>query len=414
MTFNRNRYPSWLLALSITQAGALLVFMSFAGALPLLQAEWQLSNIQAGFIQAAGQIGYLIAVLIISSLTDFMDSKILIVGGAFWAGIWNLGFAWFAHDVTSAVVIRIMIGMGIAGIYMPGVKLISQKTSSSQRGSALGLFVASFTLGSAISIALGGNLASMLGWRMAFGITSIGPLLGGLVSIFALPKTEKQISAQKQFRPLSELRINKEILVIIIIYACHTWEVLGLRSWIATYLTEVKVFSGIGLIEATRIGATMAGAATLVAAAATATMAAFSDRLGRTKTIMAMMGLGFIFTFSLGFSFTFSWPVIITISFISAFLSNADSAVISAILTEAVPSDYLGRTLALYSFVGFAAGSISPLAFGAALDIGSQLVNQNSTTPWIFAFGTLAFASVIGLAGSLWLHRRIKNNNADL
>ena len=213
---DQTRYPSWLLGLSATQAGAVLVFMNFAGVLPLLQADWQLSNTQAGAIQAAGQIGYLLAVLVSSSLTDYITSKRLIVGGALWAGLSNLAFAGFADDMTSAMIFRVLVGMGVAGIYMPGVKFISQNIPPSQRGGAVGLFVASFTMGAAASIALSGNLASILGWRLAIGLTSIGPLVGALISWRTLPNTEMSDHQKVQPVPISELLHNRPAVLVIL------------------------------------------------------------------------------------------------------------------------------------------------------------------------------------------------------
>ena len=64
--FQLFRMRGWLLALWLVQAGTVLVFLSFAGALPLIKSEWQLSNSQADVIQAAPQAGYIIAVLVLS------------------------------------------------------------------------------------------------------------------------------------------------------------------------------------------------------------------------------------------------------------------------------------------------------------------------------------------------------------
>ena len=412
---NEKRFPKWLIALSITQAGALLVFMSFAGALPLLQKDWQLSHAQAGSIQAAGQVGYLVAVLVISSLTDYMDSKILIVGGALWAGFWNLMFAFTASNTLTAVIFRAMIGFGIAGIYMPGVKLISQKIDPVQRGRALGFYVASFSLGSAMAIALGGNLSSMIGWRNAFGLISIGPFLGAGVAFYLLPKGGKPETSEDEKRPLSDLLKNKPALLVNLIYICHAWEVLGLRSWLPAFLTQVRVTAGASLESATQMGSGMAGIATIVAAAGTATVAAVSDRVGRSRTIQIVMAASFIFTLFLGTALTYSWIIVITITFIVSFLTNADSAVISATLTETVPADYLGRALAVYSFLGFGAGSISPLVFGSMLDYFTQAASlpwAGEGTAWILAFASLAAASVIGLASATALKRQ--NDSAQI
>lgn len=406
------RYPPWLFGLSATQTSAVLVFMSFAGALPLIQADWLLSNTQAGAIQAAGQIGYLLAVLLSSSLTDYVTPKKLIVGGALWAGISNLAFAVFANDLLSAIILRALIGLGVAFIYMPGVKLISENIPPSQRGGAVGLFVASFTLGAAASIALGGNLASILGWRLAFGLLSIGPLVGALISWRTLPNIEMTDLQVEGSVPISMLLRNPSAMLVILLYICHAWEVLGLRSWLAAYLTAVGINNGASLAAATRNGATVAGIATLLAATATASVGRLSDQFNRAKIIIAVMSASLFVTLFLGFTWTFPWVLVIVVSLAAAFSANADSAVISTTLTEVVPVNYLGRTLAIYSFFGFTAGSISPFIFGAALDFASQITPPNISdfgSPWSLGFATLALGSLIGaLVAALFYRSRLK------
>lgn len=377
--------------------------MSFAGALPILQADWGLSNAQAGIIQSAGQVGYLLAVLIISPLTDSIDSKHIIVGGALWAGISNLLFAGFAHDAASATVLRALVGIGIAGIYMPGVKLISQRIAGAQRGRAIGLFAGSFTLGSAVSIFLGGNLAALLGWRVAFALTSIGPLLGALTSWRSLPNTTGLNKSAQQLPPIKDLLHNRQALLVMLIYVCHTWELLGLRGWLAAFLAATRTHTGSNLADATSSGATIAGIATLLAAAATVSVGALSDRFSRSRIIIAAMAAGSILILFLGFSLPLPWAAVILISLAAGFFVNADSAVISTRLTEVVPADYLGRALAVYSFLGFAAGSISPLVFGAALDHANNLA---APSPWSWAFGTLSLGSLVGVFLAIRLHRQ--------
>jgi MFS family permease len=389
--------------LSATQAGALLVFMNYAGALPLLQADWGLSNSQAGTIQSAGQVGYLLAVLAVSPLTDFIDSKKFIVGGALWAGAANLLFVGLARDTVSASILRALVGVGIAGIYMPGMKLIAGKIDKNQRGRALGMFVASFTLGSAVSIALSGNIASLLGWRLAFGLTTFGPVLGAAAALFFLPAADL-IPKSSSPPPLArELFHNRKALAVIFLYICHAWETLGLRGWLAAYLTEVRTQSGISLAQATQSGASVAGIATMLAALATAFVGAFSDRAERVTIILLTMAFSFVIVLILGASLNFPWLLVVVISLLASFSSNADSAVISTKLTEVVPSQLLGRVLAIYSFLGFLGGSISPLIFGLALDKAGSLDVSNGTSPWIWAFATLALGSLFGFVVAMSL-----------
>ena len=404
------RFPAWLFILAGTQFGALFVFMNFSGALPLLQDEWQLTNGQAGAIQSAGQVGYLLAVLALSSLTDFTKSKYIIVWGAIWSGVWNLVFTGLAHDTTSAIILRAMIGFGIAGIYMPGVNLISRQIHVSKRGSAMGFFVAAFTLGSAVSIVIGGNLSATLGWQTAFGITSIGPIFGALISWRYLPDENAIVQKFENTRPIHEILNNRSALLVILLYMAHAWEVLGLRNWLSAYLTAAKINAGFSLKEATMSGSTAAGIATMVAALATVTVAALSDKFSRTKTIIIVLLLGYLSVFGLGFTLNSPWVVIFCVSMIAAFLANADSAVISTTLTEVVPSGYLGRTLAIYSFLGFLSGSLSPYVFGKTLDIAIAIgLNHGSHpgVPWQWAFFSLALGSLLGVIIALLLHRRL-------
>jgi MFS family permease len=169
--------------------------------------------------------------------------------------------------------------------------------------------------------------------------------------------------------------------------------------------------AGSDVAEATRHGATLAGIATVVGAFSNATTATLSDRLGRTRTIVVVNAISFGMTLALGFTLTWPWGLIAGLVLVTVFLSNADSAVISTTLTETVPIEYLGRTLAVYSFLGFTAGSVAPLAFGAVLDFLGQpgaSVSAAGTWPWGVGFATLALGSLVALIASVALHRRLR------
>lgn len=402
----------WLYALAIAQAGTLLVFLNFAGALPLIQADWQLSNAEAGAIQSAGQIGYVLAVLVLSSSTDYLRAERLVPASALWAAISNLAVPLLAHNVTSMLILRALTGMGMAGIYMPGLKIISQRVPAARRGRAIGFFVASFTLGAAASVALSGWLSAMLGWRMAFLLTSIGPLVGALAVWRGLPVMDSTSPDQiddTPARPFSELIHNRAALLTVGIYVAHAWEVFGLRGWLPAFLTAAMLRTGADLAQATSNGASMAGLATLVAAIATVVVAGMSDRMGRIRIMITIMIANLVLMLVLGFTLTLSWALVVMASLLTASLTNADSAIISTTLTETVPASYLGRMLAVYSFMGFAIGGIAPLAFGAVLDY----VGATSSFQWEWAFATLALGSLASLIMTFALRRQMQAPRLD-
>jgi MFS family permease len=76
------------------------------------------------------------------------------------------------------------------------------------------------------------------------------------------------------------------------------------------------------------------------------------------------------------------------------FFALGDSPVLSTAITESVDPGYLGSTLAIRALLGFSAGGIAPIAFGAVLDLTNP---PDTTTPatWGWAFMVLGFGGVI-------------------
>ena len=75
------------------------------------------------------------------------------------------------------------------------------------------------------------------------------------------------------------------------------------------------------------------------------------------------------------------------------FCALGDSPVLSTALTETVEPSYLGSVLAVRSLLGFGAGGIAPIMFGAMLD----LTNPPGTEPetWGWAFMVLGIGGII-------------------
>lgn len=176
----------WLLWLSLSEIGTMLVFSNYSALLPILQKEWSLSNSQAGSIYSSYQAGYILSVVFLTSLTDYTSPKYIYLLTAFWAGISGILFSFWANGFYPALVLRTLMGIGFAGTYMPGLRMVSEKFSPHERGTAVGIYVAAFTLGASISFLLTGILNPLLSWRWAFLLTSLGPIVGGVIAFFQL------------------------------------------------------------------------------------------------------------------------------------------------------------------------------------------------------------------------------------
>ena len=89
--------------------------------------------------------------------------------------------------------------------------------------------------------------------------------------------------------------------------------------------------------------------------------------------------------------------LLLALVWIYGFAIIGDSSVLSSAMTEAVPASQLGRALGLRSISGVGAGSVSPIAFGMALDMTPASVSWGLAFCTLAVGGALAFACAIAL-----------------
>src|SRR5215467_7525363 len=99
-----------------------------------LMPLWDLNAAQAGLMASAYAFGYMLAVPVLTTLTDRIDARrILMVGSAFIAVATAL-FGVLADGLWSATLIWGLAGVGFAGAYMPGLKALAAAHAKSGMG----------------------------------------------------------------------------------------------------------------------------------------------------------------------------------------------------------------------------------------------------------------------------------------
>src|SRR5512138_1633324 len=146
----------WLLTLCGAQVCIMLVFMNYSAILPQLKEEWGMSNTRAGTIFSVYQLGYILSGVLLSTLTDRVNTKYIFLASALWSATANLLFALQAHDYTSGLLLRGITGIGMGGTYMPGLKLVAERFPSHKRGKAIGIYVGALMFGTSLSLAITG------------------------------------------------------------------------------------------------------------------------------------------------------------------------------------------------------------------------------------------------------------------
>src|SRR5207248_7769039 len=98
---------------------SMLGFATFAALLPQLRDTWSLSNAQAGIVGGLFFGGYIASVSYWTALTDRGDARRIYATASLFTAAGSAGFGWFARGFWSALVFQALLGVGIAGTYMP-------------------------------------------------------------------------------------------------------------------------------------------------------------------------------------------------------------------------------------------------------------------------------------------------------
>jgi len=397
---------AWLLTLCLAQVFIMLVFMNYSAVLPQLKEEWGMTNTMAGTIFSVYQLGYIISGVLLSTLTDRLNTKYIFLASALWSGTANILFAIYAHDYTSGMLLRGLTGIGMGGTYMPGLKLVAERFPSHKRGTAVGIYVGSLMLGTSLSLAITGGLTANFGWRWAIAACSLGVFIGILAAFPVFRDYCHQPRPPQTGSYGSEVLRNRPALLMIGGYGAHMWEMYGMRSWIAPFLTAQLVTFGLQQGSATAWGSLASAAVVGIGTFSTAITGTLSDRWGRTRTISLVMVASTLLSFTYGWLFSISITLAIVVGLAYGYLVVAESPVFSTGLTELVSSGYLGSAMGVQSLVGYTMGMISPTVFGWALDLCQGWQPWPGIRgDWGIAFATAGCGALLG-PFCMWLLRR--------
>ncbi len=149
---------------------------TFPALIPEFRDLWGLNNTEAGWIGGVYYAGYVAAVPVLVSLTDRRDARLIYLLSTALGGLAALGFALLAEGLWSAVVFRAAGGVGLAGTYMVGLKLLADRIEGPRQSRAVAFYTAHFGIGVALSTFAAGEVAGLFGWRWAFGSAALGAL----------------------------------------------------------------------------------------------------------------------------------------------------------------------------------------------------------------------------------------------
>ena len=399
----RSLSPVWLIAIVCLAEVFSMTGAAVVPALaPTLIGNWSLTNTETGWIHGIYFIGYVIAVPILTGLTDRVAPRHIYMGSLVIGSIACLGFAVFADGLWTAMPFHLLMGVGLAGTYMPGLKILSDRLTGKTQSRATAIYTSSFGIGLSSSFFVSGQVQRATGWHETFYVVAIGPLLAILMILLFISRDDpKNFEAPEthllDFRPVLRCRAA---MGFVWAYAVHSFELFAFRSWMVVFLTFAQAQNpGSGFdLNAT----TLAAIITLFGQPASLFGNEGALRFGRHRWITGVMFVAATLAAMLGFLAAIPFWALFTVCCVYMYSINSDSAAITSGMVGEAPPGYRGATMAVHSCLGFTGSALGPLVFGAMLDLSG---GRDEIMSWGISFASVA---VIGLFGplALWWSRQ--------
>ena len=369
--------------------------------LPQFIATWSLSNAEAGWLAGIMSAGYMAGVLPLVALTDRMPARTIYLACSALSALSCFGIA-LSDGLLPALVWRAIGGIALAGMYMPGLRALTDGMAGARRARAAAWYTSSFTLGSSLSFLLG-QTGLLWDWRGAFLVSGALGGIGVLLAWAALPRmtTETPTERPGAMPNLRRVLGNRDLLVLIVGYAATIWGTAGLRQWIVVFLAFCVANQGGGPTQdwsMLTIGALIG----LLGVPAGLYGNELSLRLGLRATAMGVFLVSVLANALFGFAALLPYGAVVALAMVAGFVVQGNfSNLTSGVLVVAEPR-WRGVTVAVYSCIGFAGGFLGTLLFGVALD---RFGGTARLAAWVGAFSICAMACLVGSIATAFLSR---------
>lgn len=360
--------------------------------LPTFMPLWGLDNSEAGWVTGVFYGAYTLAVPFLVPLTDRVDPKKIYLFGVTTTALGHFAFVFLVDGFWSAFFARVLAGIGWAGSYMTGLKLLADRVDSTLMARAVSGHAAGVGVAGAVSFLFADRIAALWGWQAAFLASGLCATTAFVMIGLLAPWQAKKAKPAKpaplmDFGPVIR---NRGAMAYAAAYCVHTWEMNALRGWAVAFLAYVAAASApqdvwISPAAVTTVMALVGTAASILGNEA-------SIAWGRVRMIRTTMLISILFGLVIGFLGVMSYLLATVLIVLYGIVIWLDSSSLTAGTTMSAEPERRGATLAVHTMLGYGGGFVGPLALGWILDAMGGM----SQLAWGAAFAATAMVVLAG------------------
>jgi len=386
-----------VVAMAAGQVGGLLPHVAVPATMPaFLIPEWGLSYAEAGLMASAYSIGYMLAAPVLTTITDRLDGRRILILGSLLNALGAIGFGVLADGMVSAMLLWALTGVGFAGSYMPGLKALTDRLDPGESSRSLTFYTSAFSFGVGLSFLVCLLAAEAFGWRWAFILTGLPPLIMTFVAWSLTPVTPAP-------RPGPLLHLapalrNRVALGYSFAYGWHCFELYGVRTWLVAFWGFVAASGGapLGAVAVSALFTALAMPASILGNE-------LALKLGRHRAITLVMLLSAAVGLAIGFTAGLSPWLTLVLMLVYAFTVPGDSGALTSGMAAAADPHFRGASMAVHSTVGFAFTAAGGWLIGVALDLSGGVGQPQA---WAVAFAVMSAGAALGPVCLWWSRRR--------